>query len=248
MIYVTGDTHADFTRFSKAAFPEQKEMNKNDFVIVCGDFGGVWDSSKYQKYELDQLNSRSFTTLFVDGNHENFDMLNEFPVTEWHGGKVHYVRSNVIHLMRGQVYDIQGKKFFTMGGAQSHDIDDGILEPKDKDFVKKLRHFRDHGGMFRINHISWWKQELPSQEEYDEAMCNLEKANWKVDYAITHCAPTDVQATLGGGHYKRDALTDFLQTVADGLDFDRWIFGHYHSNRSVLRKYVLLYEQIIRIL
>ena len=43
MIYVTGDTHADFKRFSTNNFPEQREMTKYDYVIVCGDFGGIWD-------------------------------------------------------------------------------------------------------------------------------------------------------------------------------------------------------------
>lgn len=45
MIYITGDTHGDFLRFSMNAFPEQAEMTKEDIVIICGDFGGVWDYS-----------------------------------------------------------------------------------------------------------------------------------------------------------------------------------------------------------
>lgn len=32
MIYFTGDTHSDFTRFSTDRFPEQKNMSKNDYV------------------------------------------------------------------------------------------------------------------------------------------------------------------------------------------------------------------------
>ena len=35
-IFITGDTHADFRRFSSEVFPEQKEMTKDDHVIVCG--------------------------------------------------------------------------------------------------------------------------------------------------------------------------------------------------------------------
>ena len=109
MIYVTGDTHGDFTRFDPAIFPEQAEMTKDDYVIICGDFGGVWNTDPHNSKEnesLDWLESCPFTTLFVDGNHENFDLLNSYPVTEWNGGTVHVIRKNIIHLMRGQVFDI----------------------------------------------------------------------------------------------------------------------------------------------
>ena len=73
----------------------------------------------------------------VDGNHENFDRFNEFPVHHWHGGKIHYIRPHVIHLMRGQVFEIGGITFFTMGGASSHDIQDGILDPASPDFERE---------------------------------------------------------------------------------------------------------------
>ena len=78
---------------------------------------------------MDWLEGKPFTTLFVDGNHENFDRLYAYPVEEWHGGKVHKIRPSVIHMMRGQVFAIDGKSVFTFGGASSHDIDGGILEP-----------------------------------------------------------------------------------------------------------------------
>lgn len=50
----------------------------DDYVIICGDFGGVWDfeiESMREKMNLEWLNSRNFTTLFVDGNHENYTRL-----------------------------------------------------------------------------------------------------------------------------------------------------------------------------
>ncbi len=140
MIYITGDCHQDFGRFNTGIFPEQKEMTKDDYVIVCGDFGGVWNrggENKEEKHLMDWLEGKPFTTLFVDGNHENFDRLYAYPVEEWHGGKVHKIRPTVIHMMRGQVFAIDGKSVFTFGGASSHDIDGGILEPEDPDFKRK---------------------------------------------------------------------------------------------------------------
>ena len=46
MVFATGDTHGNFLRFRPENFPEQENMTKNDYVIICGDFGGVWDGSK----------------------------------------------------------------------------------------------------------------------------------------------------------------------------------------------------------
>ena len=120
MIYITGDCHGDFRKFNKKNFPKQKQLTKEDYVIICGDFGGIWDSdkeSRKEKWWLDWLNEKSYTTLFVDGNHENFDRLNAYPLEEWHGGKIHKIRSSVLHLMRGHIFKIADKTIFTFGGA-----------------------------------------------------------------------------------------------------------------------------------
>ena len=101
MIYATGDLHGNVLRFQPQYFPEQAEMSKIDYMIVCGDFGCVWNGDKSDDPQIDRLEALPFTVLIVDGNHENFDALNEYPVEEWHGGKVHKIRSHVIHLTRG---------------------------------------------------------------------------------------------------------------------------------------------------
>ncbi len=246
-VFITGDTHGDFTRFKKNFFYEQSELTKDDCVIIAGDFGGVWDGSAGERYWLDWLEAKSFTTLFVSGNHENFDMLAELPTEEWHGGKVRRIRPSVILLLRGQIYEIQGKTFFTMGGARSHDISGGILEPDDPQFKRKCRMLDHRGALYRVNHRSWWKEELPSQEEYQTARANLEKHDWQVDYIVTHCGPTSVQAELSGGTYKADALTDFLDEVAGRCQFQGWFFGHYHTNAVIRKKFAVLYEQIIQL-
>ena len=246
-IFITGDTHGDFRRFENTIFYEQVGLTKNDCVIICGDFGGIWDGSAEERYWLDWLDAKPYTTLFVSGNHENFDMLAEYPNEDWHGGKVHYIRPSVIHLMRGQIYSIQGKTFFTMGGGSSHDISGGILEPDDPQFKRKCRKLDHSGALYRVNHRSWWKEELPSEEEYRTARANLDRYDWKVDYIVTHCGPTSVQDELSGGFYKADALTDFLEEVADGCQFKYWFFGHYHDDSIIKKKYVLLYEQIIKL-
>ncbi len=134
-----------------------------------------------------------------------------------------------------------------MGGASSHDISGGILEPDEPQFKKKSRRLDASGALYRVNHLSWWKEELPSEEEYQTARAALDRAGWAVDYIITHCCPTSVQDELSGGFYKADTLTDFLEEVAQRCRFRYQFFGHYHTNRVIREKYVLLYEQIIRL-
>lgn len=244
MIYITGDTHADFSRLNEENFPIQTEMTKNDYVIICGDFGGVWtfeEENSREKEMLDWLESRNFTTLFVDGNHENYTRLYNYPVEEWNGGKVHKIRDSVIHLMRGEVFDIDNKKFFVFGGASSHDIQDGILN---LDEEERIYEFRKRGAYFRIRDFSWWDLELPIEEEMENGTTNLEKVDYKVDYIISHCCPTSIQ-NLINPTYKKDLLTEYLQQISEKCTFKKWYFGHYHDYKQVNSQFVLLYENIV---
>ncbi|MDE7261659.1 MAG: metallophosphatase, partial [Oscillospiraceae bacterium] len=143
-------------------------------------------SSPREAYWLDWLEEKPFTTLFADGNHENFDKLNALPVHQWQGGKVHRIRPHVLHLMRGQVFEIDGTTFLAMGGAASHDIQDGVLDPEAPDFEREYWFKRRTRQMFRVKGVSWWPGELPSEEEYEEAVRILERASWQVDCILTH--------------------------------------------------------------
>ena len=245
MIYITGDCHSDFSKFETDKFPMQTEMTKDDYVIICGDFGGIWsyeEESNQEKDWLKWINDKNFTTLFVDGNHENFTRLYNYPVEDWHGGKAHKIRDSVLHLMRGEIFDIDNKKIFAFGGAQSHDIQDGIVN---LDEEEKIYKFRKIGAYFRIRDYSWWDLELPTEEEMKNGINNLENVNYKVDYIISHCCPTSIQAILGAGKYKKDYLTDYLQKISEKCEFKRWYFGHYHENRQVNSQFTCLYEDIV---
>ena len=70
MIYATGDLHGNTLRFQPQYFPEQAEMTKDDYMIVCGDAGLVWHGDKSDDPQLDRLEALPFTALFLDGNHE----------------------------------------------------------------------------------------------------------------------------------------------------------------------------------
>ena len=209
MVYVVGDTHADYdwSKLNTYNFPEQKSMNYNDFVIVLGDWGGIWDGAKQDEYIQKWYNEKKFTTLWISGNHENFDLLAQYPIEEWNGGKVQFIGDHIIHLMRGQVYTIEGKTFFVMGGAQSVD-----------------KYNRKEGK-------SWWAQEMPSNEEYEEALDNLDRVGNKVDFILTHTAPDKVVELLSRYVWNNsDKLTQFLQIVSETVDFKEWYFGHFHTD------------------
>lgn len=207
---MTGDCHGDFNRFATKNFPQLKEMDWDVLLsrVILGVYGpgSWWMGTKEDK---------PFTTLFVDENHENFDLLNAYPEQQWHGGRVQMARPHILRLMRGQIYEIGGLTWFTMGSAASHDIDDGILDPVEPNFEYKYWRMKRMGAYFRVLGQSWWPEEMPSEAEYAEAEANLERAGWTVDCVRTHCAPTSVTKVLDPS-YQPDKLTDFLKLFADG--------------------------------
>lgn len=254
MIFITGDTHGSYKmRLSEFAFPEQSEMTKDDIVIICGDFGGVWYNINNMKIRqednnLDWLNARPFTTVFVDGNHENFKRLYKHKVKEWNGGKVHEIRPNVLHLMRGEIYNIDGCKIFAFGGAKSHDIKDGILEMDTEGKWKKVAdEWAVQHKKFRIKGLSWWEEELPNVQEMQNGIENLAKHNNKVDYIVTHSPSASMLALLGNGIYEQDRLSKYLEDIRVETEYKKWFCGHMHDDKAINDKDILLFEQIIRI-
>lgn len=231
MIYITGDLHGAAehgrNRLSFHSWPLGRELTRDDVVIVAGDFGYVWGGGNTDAYWLKWLEGRPWTTCFVDGNHENHGLLAVMPEREWCGGHVHEVRPHVLHLMRGQVFDIDGISVFTMGGASSHD-----------------RAWRTEGE-------SWWPEELPSDAEREEARASLDSRGWNVDYVITHEAPLDIADDLcwecnrpfDGG----DAHQAFLQEVDGKLSYRTWFFGHYHDDEWRDDRHRLIYRDIVPI-
>ncbi len=208
MIFITGDTHGDahFIKLKELS-KKRKSLTRNDYVIIAGDFGGVWYKGRYNQ-DLHIYKRLPFTVLFVDGNHENFDILDNMPIEVWKGGNAHRVADNIIHLMRGQIFTIEGKTFFTFGGAESVDKDT------------------------RTTGLTWWPQEIPTQQDYAEAYKNLAKYDNRVDYIITH---TIDESALYCPQMQRFLESKGLTETNRGLsgfekavDYKHWFFGHYH--------------------
>lgn len=233
-VFITGDTHGriGLSKLFGMNF-DACGLTKDDFLIILGDFGLVWGSSGalHDIYEetLDWLDSKPWTTLFIDGNHDNHDLLASYPVSTWHGGKVHFIRDSVIHLMRGEMFDIDGKLFFAMGGARS---------------IDRAR---------RVEGDSWWEAEVPDGDERQHAIDTLESYGWSCDYVLTHDCPVNVMFDIGyrtSKTFEADRYEQWLQYIADNLDFEHWFFGHYHDdllNVGIGGKYTLLFDNIIEL-
>lgn len=219
IVGITGDTHGDlnFRQIYKA-----REMEITH-LIVCGDFGYIWDGSLKEQRQLDYLNKIGVKVLFIDGNHEHHVLLNEYPISEMYGGKVHQIRENIIHLIRGEVYNINGNKYFAFGGANSTDKE------------------------YRIEGESWWREEKPNKADMDNAEKNLAKNNYKVDYILTHtCYP--VALNYVGGDMRVDDVSEYLNYIKHTVEFKYWFFGHMHINYNILDYNTrCIYKDVIKI-
>ncbi len=222
---ITGDTHGtiDIGKVVQFFKDHEDEYTEDDYLIICGDVGVCGFDPDIEKEARKILRSLPVTVLFVDGNHEHHPRLNDLPVDEWMGGKVHFVEPEIIHLMRGQVYDINGTKIFTFGGAYSIDK------------------------FARIEGISWFPEEIPTREEYEEGLDNLEKCDYQVDYIITHTAPYEVAAFLGYGDKTNSETTlrRYFQRIADEAEFKKWFFGHFHEDEVIEDVFVAMYNEIV---
>ena len=215
---ITGDTHGDRFLVSKLV-----RENRGEILMIAGDCGLCFSNSAEENRFLDALEEEDITILFVDGNHENFEALSHYPVEVWRGGKVHRIRKNILHLMRGQVFRIEGQKFFTMGGAYSRDR------------------------ATRVEGLSYWKEELPSREEYEEAARNLAFHRFSVDYVISHTAPREIIRRMGYYGDPHDAeLTGFLEWVMYETDYKGWFFGHWHTDREI-GKHRAIFSDVVEI-
>ena len=237
--FVCGDTHIpiDIKKLNTTKWPEQKKLDKSDVLIQLGDFGGIWypeenKKSNEDKYWCNWLAKKNFTFCFIDGNHENHDMLNSFPIIEKWGGKVHEIKTKngfIYHLMRGEVYTINNKKIMTIGGATSQDKES------------------------RIEFINWWPNEILSKKEEDYVLNQLDK-HPQLDYILTHTCPTYIGdiffTTVPQGMYqnfstiskinrflekKKDVMANFFNVILEKIHNDEikvkeWHFGHWHED------------------
>ncbi len=223
-IYVTGDVHGYITDLEQRIKDNNIELGST--IIVAGDFGFFPNpNNKDDQQSFNKLIQSDYLFCYADGNHEPFDLLYELPTESWCGGTIHRLADNVIHLCRGSVFTIENKRIFVMGGAYSID--------------KK----------YRIPGVNWFETEQPSQEEYEYANRYLEKCNYELDYVITHTAPYSLIHALGFSLFREESeLDSYLERIKDSASFKKWLFGHYHMDKSLLRgRFTVVHEKMIKL-
>ncbi|WRS28602.1 metallophosphoesterase [Oscillospiraceae bacterium MB08-C2-2] len=217
-IYITGDIHGDLSRFNTKGM---RRLRKGDTLIICGDFGFLWEDSKAEQKALRWIGKRRYNVLFVEGTHDNLDLIEKYPVTDWMGGKVREISGNLRQLVRGSVFTLENSKLLAFGGGDSVDAD--------------MRHAGE----------TWWSRELPTPEEVEIARQNLALHENKVDYIITHQPSNKIHGALTMKDNEPNNLDVFLDEVLRNCSFTRWYFGHYHLDRLIPPNQVAVFKEIL---
>ena len=203
-----------------------KKLKKGDILIVCGDFGFIWDNGRQEQKYLKKLARKKYTICFIDGTHENFEMLNALPVTTWNGGKVHQVADNIFHMMRGQIFTIDNLTFFTMGGGESPDIE------------------------IRFEEKAWDKDEFPDRDELIEGANSLEERDCKVDFIITHEPTVKIKTFLrlkDAEFVPVNGLNTYFEELSGACTYRRWYFGSMHLDKYISSSQVAVYRNVINV-
>lgn len=224
MIYITGDTHGDISVFKN---PKLKKLTEKDILIVCGDFGFIWDPhNPKEEKNMEFLKSRKYTICFVDGSHENFNVLNSYTPYRWKGGNTHKIAKNIYHLMRGEIFSFEKKTFFVMGGGESEDQD-----------------MREEG-------VSWWTDEMPNEAELKNANDNLRDANYTVNYILSYEAPAIAKDFLKlhtNQAVHISLLNTYLQDLMKDVNYYHWYFGSLHQDLNITSKMTAVFNDIYEI-
>ena len=214
MILITGDIHGDFTRFKDKRL---KKLRKSDALIICGDFGFIWDGSRKEKHILKKLGRRRYNILFVEGSHENFSELEKYETEQWCGGITRKISGNLRQLMRGQVFEIAGKSIFAFGGGKSDDTNDELK----------------------------MKYEVPAENELSESDTVLSEHGNKVDYVISYEPPVTIGEFLTGNEAQADKIGAYLEEKKNTLDFTHWFFGKFHVTKRIPTRFTAVFDTVI---
>ena len=223
MIYITGDVHGDLDFFKDTRL---KKLTEDDTLIICGDFGFLWDGSEKEKRALSQLEKKKYTICFLDGVHENFDMLYSYPPYRYKGGNAHKIASNIYHLMRGEIVTFERKTFFVMGGGESEDIE------------------------MRKEGKTYFKAEMPSSQELINGARNLKDAEYKVNYVLTYEAPAIAKDFIRM-HTNQEMhftpLNTYLGELMKSVEYNHWYFGSLHMDMPISKNMTVVFNDIIKI-
>lgn len=221
-VLVTGDVHGDILLLLEMV----RSIENDEMLFVTGDFGLFWFdiNSNSDKYTIlnNMLESKNAYIVFVDGNHENHNFINRTEISEFCGAKCHKLLPRVIHIMRGEIVNIDGIKIFCFGGAYSVDR------------------------FWREKNKTYFEEELPNENEYDSGLYNLINADFKVDYIITHTCQRRLVKKLGQRHkaIEEIKLQNYIQWIVDNVEYKKHYFGHWHMDKKISESDIAIFNNI----
>lgn len=207
------------------------ETTKKDLLIILGDcginyFGGSRDT------ELKESICANEITLFcLRGNHEMrpSDVQGMVEI-DYCGARayVEYEYPNIIYAKDGEIYNINGKRFLTIGGAYSVD-----------------KWYRLGTGR------QWFANEQLSKEERAQILEKI--TGQEVDFILTHTCPLQFQPTelflQGIDESSIDKEMEiWLTEVEEKVWYGNWLFGHYHADKQIRPGVQMLYNNIIELI
>lgn len=235
MIYITGDTHRDFTRIK--TFCERQETTKNDLLIILGD-AGINYYDEYEDRALKQYLERfPITFLCVRGNHEE---------------RPENIKTYKKEFITNKSFE--GNCFYEQEFPNLYFLDNGIF---------KLKTDKDHGyTCLNINGAyspdkyyrligcgKWFKDEQLTEEEKKKIVDQLPE---KVDFVFSHTCPEKYiprevfLPNLDQSTVDR-SMEGFLDKIESRLDYKKWYCGHWHIDKKIDKMIFLFnaYEAIM---
>lgn len=221
MIWVTGDKHGQIEAFEDN--PNFKKIKKNDTLIVCGDFGFVWDNSAKEQKNLKKLSKKHFQIAFVDGCYENFSLLEDYPDDEWNGGQVKRITENIVWLQRGECYTIDNKQILAFGGGSNKNN-----ESFDTD-------------------LKWYADAPPTEEQVDNVIKNMAKHKGNFDIVISHEPPLSIKQCLESKTVEPSDINNILEEIKNHSSCKVWFFGSNHIDRAIPPVYRAIFDDIVKV-
>ena len=210
MIYITGDTHRDFSRFYG------KNFNKEDMVIILGDAGINYCLNEEDKEFKEYLSKLDIKFFCIQGNHEERpENISTYKEVDMFGGKVFIEEEfpNLIFAKNGETYMLDNKKVLVIGGAYSVD-----------------KHYR------LLYERQWFKDEQLSEDEKEKILNRVK--NEHVDIILSHTCPKKYETTevflIGLDQSEIDkSMEIFLDEIEESVDYDKWYCGHFHTEKQI---------------
>ena len=216
MVYYMGDIHGNPLPAVFAC--RQMNMTHEDTLVLLGDVGANYYGDERDARTKKSLAKLGPKILCIHGNHEmRPESITSYSSKVWRGGKVWYEpeRPSLLFAADGEMFDLEGIKHLTIGGAYSVD--------------KQYRLERGYG---------WWADEQPSEKIKAKVTQTLDQVDWKVDVVLSHTCPFRYEPREAFLPFIDQSTVDdstekWLDTIEEKLAYQYWFCGHWHIEKHI---------------